>query len=159
MTAALERGEWPAARTGRYLHPGKTRYPFYRGLGGPQGRSGQAENLVPTGIRSRTVQPVVIRYTYWATGPTDNICTFEKWRNECVYFNPKSLKKPNKNRIIRGAYQSTGCQISCPGKYTSGTNRTRNADTQVFLSVKWYMKASPSGSRKIHPMKYWPFEL
>jgi len=27
-----------------------------------QGRSRRAENLVPTGIRSRTVQPVVIRY-------------------------------------------------------------------------------------------------
>jgi len=27
---------------------------------GPQGRSGRAENLVPTGIRSRTVQSVVI---------------------------------------------------------------------------------------------------
>ena len=26
-----------------------------------------AENLVPTGIRSRTVQPVVSRYTDWAT--------------------------------------------------------------------------------------------
>ena len=32
------------------LPPGKTRYPFYRRLGGPQGRSGRAENLVPTGI-------------------------------------------------------------------------------------------------------------
>jgi len=30
---------------------------------GPQGQSGQAENLVPIGIRSRTVQPVVSRYT------------------------------------------------------------------------------------------------
>jgi len=30
---------------------------------GPQGQSGLAENLVPTGIRSRTVQPVVSRYT------------------------------------------------------------------------------------------------
>ena len=58
MTAALERGECSAARPGRTLPPGKTRYPFYRRLGGPQGRSGQAENLVPTGIRSRTVQPV-----------------------------------------------------------------------------------------------------
>ena len=62
MTAALEVGEWSAARPGRALPPGKTRYPFYRRLGGPQGRSGQAENLVPTGIRSRTVQPVVRRY-------------------------------------------------------------------------------------------------
>ena len=43
------RGEWSAARPGRTLPPGKTRYPFYRRLGGPQGRSGRAENLVPTG--------------------------------------------------------------------------------------------------------------
>ena len=53
------RREWSAARPGRTLPPGKTRYPFYRRLGGPQGRSGRAENLVHTGIRSRTVQPVV----------------------------------------------------------------------------------------------------
>ena len=63
MTAALEGGECSAARPGRTLPPGKTRYPFYRRLGGPQGRSGRAENLVPTGIPSRTVQPVVSRYT------------------------------------------------------------------------------------------------
>jgi len=67
----LEGGEWLAARPGRTLPPGKTRYPFYRRLGGPQGRSGRAENLVPTGIRSWTVQPVVIsRYTDLATRPT-----------------------------------------------------------------------------------------
>ena len=70
MTAALEGFEWSAARLGRTLPPGMTRYPFYRRLGGPQGRSGRAENLVSTGIRFRTVQPVVSRYTDWATGPT-----------------------------------------------------------------------------------------
>ena len=70
MTAALEGGEWSAARPGRTLSSGKTRYPFYRGLGGTQGRSGRAENLVPTGIRSPTVQPVVSRYTDGATRPT-----------------------------------------------------------------------------------------
>jgi len=58
MTTALEGGEWSAARPGRTLLPGKTRYPLYRRLGGPQGRSGRAENLVPTGIRSRTVKPL-----------------------------------------------------------------------------------------------------
>ena len=67
MTAALEGGEWSAARRGRTLPPGKTRYPLYRRLGGPQGRSGRAENLVPTGIRYRTVQPVVSRYADRAT--------------------------------------------------------------------------------------------
>jgi len=39
MTAALEGGEWSATRPGRTLPPGKTRYPLYRRLDGPQGRS------------------------------------------------------------------------------------------------------------------------
>jgi len=70
MTAALEGGEWSAARPGRTLPPEKTWYPFYRRLGGPQGWSGRVGNLVPTGIRSRTTQPVVSRYTDWATRST-----------------------------------------------------------------------------------------
>ena len=45
-------------------------YQFYRRLGGPHGRPGRAENLASTGIRSRTVQTVVSRYTDWATGTT-----------------------------------------------------------------------------------------
>ena len=36
---------------------------FTGGWAGPQGRAGRAENLVPTGIRSRTIQPVISRYT------------------------------------------------------------------------------------------------
>ena len=59
MTVTLEGGEWSAARPGRTLPPGKPRYQFYRRLGMPQGQSGRAENLVHTGIRSRTVQPIV----------------------------------------------------------------------------------------------------
>jgi len=46
MTAAVEGVEWSAARPGRTLPPEKTRYPFYRRLGGPQGRSGRAEEVV-----------------------------------------------------------------------------------------------------------------
>ena len=37
MIAALEGGEWSAARPGRTLPPGKTQYPFYRRLGGATG--------------------------------------------------------------------------------------------------------------------------
>jgi len=78
MTAGLEEGEWSAAHPGRTLHPGKNRYPFYRRLGGPQGRSGRAENLVPTGTGPGTVQPVVIRYTDWATRSTNSWYTYPK---------------------------------------------------------------------------------
>ena len=45
MTTALEGGEWSEARPGPTLPPGKTRYPVYRRLSGPQGQSGRAENL------------------------------------------------------------------------------------------------------------------
>jgi len=61
---------WVVSSTPRpHCTPGKTRYPFYRRLGGPQGRSGWAENLVPTGIWPRTVQAVVSRYPDCATRP------------------------------------------------------------------------------------------
>jgi len=39
MTATLEGGEWSVAHSDRTLPLGKTRYPLYRRLGGPQGRS------------------------------------------------------------------------------------------------------------------------
>ena len=63
MTTALKGDEWSAARPGRTLPPGKTRYLLFRRLGGPQGRSGRAEIPAPPGFNPRTVQPVVSRYT------------------------------------------------------------------------------------------------
>jgi hypothetical protein len=59
------RGGWSAIRLGRFT-PGKTRYPLYRRLGWSQGRSGRRRKFSPHRIRSRTVQPVVSRYTDWA---------------------------------------------------------------------------------------------
>ena len=47
------RGEGSTARPDSTLPPGKTRYPLYRRLGGPQVRSGQVRKIsLPTGIRS-----------------------------------------------------------------------------------------------------------
>jgi len=53
-------GHAPAA-----LPPGKTLYPFYRRLGGLQGRSGRVRKIppLPPGIDPRTVQPVASHYT------------------------------------------------------------------------------------------------
>ena len=74
MTAALEGGELSAARPGRNLPPGKTRYPFYRRLGGPKGRSGLAENLAPTGIF------FFFKHLFKLSTITDVDCT-----TECVF--------------------------------------------------------------------------
>ena len=50
---ALKRSEGSASCPGHSLPPGKTRYPLYRRLGGPQGRSGQVRKISPpAGIRS-----------------------------------------------------------------------------------------------------------
>jgi hypothetical protein len=55
------RGEKSAPHPGRTLPPGKTRYPLYRMLGGPQGRSVQVRKISPTrGFDPRTVQPLAI---------------------------------------------------------------------------------------------------
>ena len=46
------------------LHPGKTRYPLCRRLGGPQGWPGRMRNISPPpGFDPRTIQPVASRYT------------------------------------------------------------------------------------------------
>jgi hypothetical protein len=51
------RGEGSALRPGRSIPPEKTRYPLYKGLGGPQVRSGQVGQISPLlGFDLRTVQ-------------------------------------------------------------------------------------------------------
>jgi hypothetical protein len=46
------------------LPTGKTQYPLYRRLGGPQGRPGRVRKISPQpGIDPRTVQPVAMRST------------------------------------------------------------------------------------------------
>jgi len=70
LTTALEGGEGSASRLGRSLLAGKSRYPLYRSLGGPQGRFGQAQKISPPpGFDPRTVQPVASRYTDYANRP------------------------------------------------------------------------------------------
>ena len=92
MTAAPEGDEWSAVRPGRTLHPGKTRYPFYRRLGGPQGRSGRAESLVLTRIRSRTVQPVVSRSTDRATRLTLTLIYATQIHSKAYILNSNSCR-------------------------------------------------------------------
>jgi len=64
------RREWSAARPGRTLPPERLGTHFTGAwVGSRAGLDGRL-NLVPTGIRSRTVQPVVSPYTDWATRST-----------------------------------------------------------------------------------------
>jgi len=65
------RGEGSSSRPGSSIPPGKTRYPLYRRLDGPQDRSGQVWKISPSPrFDPRTVQPVASPFTDWATGTT-----------------------------------------------------------------------------------------
>ena len=73
------------SRPGRSLPPGKTRYPLYRRLGGPQGQSGQVRKIPPPpGFDPQTVQPAVSRYTDYATRPTSSESSVSKARTSPV---------------------------------------------------------------------------
>jgi hypothetical protein len=41
LTSALDGDGWSTTRSGRFTRGKETRYPLYRRLGGPQGRSGR----------------------------------------------------------------------------------------------------------------------
>ena len=47
LTSALDEGGWLTARHGRFTPGKETRYPLYRRLGGPQGRSGRVRKIFP----------------------------------------------------------------------------------------------------------------
>ena len=69
MTTAIEEGEGSASLPGRSLPPEKSRYPLYRRLGGPQGRSGQVRKISPPrGFDPRTVEAIgesEINHIFW----------------------------------------------------------------------------------------------
>ena len=64
LTSALEGGGWLTPRPGRFIPVKQTRYPLYRWLGGPQGRSGRVRKIsTPLRFDPRTLKPVASLYT------------------------------------------------------------------------------------------------
>jgi hypothetical protein len=64
LTSALDGGGWSMPHPSHFTSRKETQYPFYRRLGGPQGRSGRVLKISPPpGFDLRTVQPEASRYT------------------------------------------------------------------------------------------------
>ena len=80
--------------------PRKTRYPLYRTLGGPQGRSGRVRNISPPpGFEPRTVQHVASRYTDWDI-PAPRLDNFNSnYVNEACC-SLQYLKLPSLTRVV-----------------------------------------------------------
>ena len=74
-----------APRPGLFNPREKTRYPLYRRLGGPQGRSGRVRKISAPplpGFDTRTVQPVASRCNDWAiAAATELINTYLFYRH------------------------------------------------------------------------------
>jgi hypothetical protein len=67
LTSALDGGWWSKPRPCCFTPEQDKRYPFYRRLGGPQGRTGRVRKISPTpGFNPRTVQPVASCCTEYA---------------------------------------------------------------------------------------------
>ena len=67
LTLALDGGGWSTPRLGRFTPGKETRYPLYRRLGRPQGRSGRLRKTSPPpGFDPQTVQLVASRYADYA---------------------------------------------------------------------------------------------
>jgi len=78
---------------------GLTRYPLYRRLGGPQGRSGQMRKISPPSrLDARTVQPVASRCTDYDTRPTLTTSGTLIWRFQL--FNLSGINKEEFSLLI-----------------------------------------------------------
>jgi hypothetical protein len=85
LDLGTRRDEGSASRPGRFLPPGKTRYPLYSRLGGPQGRSGQVRKISPPlEFDPRNVQPVASRYPTELPGPLHTSCKFVYLIYDCI---------------------------------------------------------------------------
>ena len=102
-----------ASHPGRSLPPGKTRYPLYKRLGGPQGRSGKVQKISPPPeFDPRTVYPVASRSTDWASRPTKigkNITKYLPNSQICWYADMIGYK------VIRGSDPdaTVSCLVNC----------------------------------------------
>jgi hypothetical protein len=86
---------------------GKTRYPLYGRLGGPQGRSGEVRKIsLPTGFDPWTVQPVGSGYTVWSIPAHTQkwYLSFLSVLNKAYHGLPQSIKERREcNPIMDGS--------------------------------------------------------
>jgi hypothetical protein len=102
------------------LPPGMTRYPLYRRLGGPQGRSGHVQKISPPpGFDPRTIQPIASRYTF-----------INKLK-----LNSKRLLLLQRMSLVRHSIQNSATQT---GSFPSETHSEKAPTNQGPLKIADY---------------------
>ena len=94
------------------LLPGMTRYPLYRRLGGPQGRSGRVRKISPpSGFDLRTVQPVASRCTGGAIPARYDQYAWKFAHLRTVYINLPNLDSQVRNQPVNLLKPSVNCSL------------------------------------------------
>ena len=124
------------------LLTGKTRYPLYRRLGGPQRPSGQVQKISPPpGFDPRIIQPVASRYNYWAI-PTPTDKQGAKYIRVTLLFFTLQKSQTHFPRITSGReWNEFGWK-----KYFSVNPFSKVGKGKAVLLEAW---SGPEGSRKL----------
>ena len=111
QTSAVEGVEGSASHPGSTLLPGKTRYPLYRRLGGPQGRSGLVRKISPYRVSNPgPSSPQAVAIPTELPGPHLTICNGRKFHR----YQQENSKKYEKKK--RGGLESYGIKDKMTGK-------------------------------------------
>jgi hypothetical protein len=124
------------------LPPGKTRYPLYRRLGGPQGRSRRVQKILPPpGFDPRTVRPVASLYTDCAI-PAHT----QRWQDKHIFHVDKQLYTNIPE--LQQPLQNSGCQ-------TGDTKQVpRWLPTHISRHYKNFAARATSPPGFVHPWQY-----
>jgi hypothetical protein len=116
------------SRPGRLLPPGKTRYPLYRRLDGPQGRSGQMQKISsPPGSISGPSSQSLYRLSYPA------ICLSHSRRiSEYCLQHVTTASSP----IATSSLHVTVLSVLCSGGVTALLLRTKAAPSFILFRLR-----------------------
>ena len=120
------------------LSQGKTWYPLYRRLSGPQGWSGWVRKISPPpGFDPQTIQPIVSHYTNWAVQEISDYKLPRYWWGTVQYVGCSLCESCFGNiRHFRNRCVKTGFKTKCglPGSLMRTTfNRGREDMTLLSL--------------------------
>jgi hypothetical protein len=141
------------------LPPEKTRYPFYRWLVGPQGRSGRVRNISPPPrFDPRSVQPVASRYTDWAIPARCAymyihmyICKYMRVTFCTIYYYAKKLIGHSKRIYSRkkkrtGGLQCKERQLQCKERQLQCKERQLQCKERQLQCKERQLRREPTAS-------------
>jgi hypothetical protein len=132
----------------------KTRYPFYRRLDGPQGRSGLVRKIWPQpGLDPQTIQPVASRYTAW---PTTYKCTsyYGPVPGSSVWNSTLKTEAVNSSEMFSITTRLPGCITHTHEDHEMNLRRCDGIKTLINAADRIFTQQR--GGPQLHTAARWP---